>query len=41
VIERAESELGGKDVRSLGELTESLERTLNMFKGVVSKTTIE
>ena len=41
VIERAESELSGKDVRSLGELTESLERTLNMFKGVVSKTTIE
>ena len=41
VIERAESELMGKDVRSLGELTESLERTLNMFKGVVSKTTLE
>ena len=41
VMERAEAELNGKDVRSLGELTESLERTLNMFKGVVSKTTIE
>jgi molecular chaperone DnaK len=41
VMERAESELMGKDARALGELTESLERTLNMFKGVVSKTTIE
>ncbi len=41
VVERAEGEVDSKDVRVLGELTESLERTLNMFKGVVSKTSIE
>ncbi len=38
VLQRAEAELGGQDARALGEVIESLERTLNMFRGVVSKT---
>ncbi len=40
VVERAESELNNQDLRTLGEVTESLERTLNMFRGVVTKTNL-
>jgi molecular chaperone DnaK len=40
VVERAQSELQSRDARSLSEVTESLERTLNMFRGVVSKTNL-
>jgi molecular chaperone DnaK len=38
VLERAEGEIRSRDSRSLEEVIESLERTLNMFRGVVSKT---
>jgi len=38
VLERAEGEIRSQDARSLEEVIESLERTLNMFRGVVSKT---
>jgi molecular chaperone DnaK len=38
VLERAEQEIHSQDARSLEEVVESLERTLNMFRGVVSKT---
>ncbi|MEM7158293.1 MAG: molecular chaperone DnaK [Myxococcota bacterium] len=38
VVERAEQEIRNQDARSLEEVVESLERTLNMFRGVVSKT---
>ena len=38
VLERAEREIKNQDARSLEEVIESLERTLNMFRGVVSKT---
>ncbi len=38
VLERAEQEIRNQDARSLEEVVESLERTLNMFRGVVSKT---
>jgi molecular chaperone DnaK len=40
VLQRAESEVHGSDLRSLNEVIESLERTLNMFRGVVSKTNL-
>ena len=40
VLERAERELEGQDPRALAEVVESLERTLNMFRGVVSKTNL-
>ena len=39
VCERARHAIGAKDSDQVVELTESLTRTLNMFKGVVSKTT--
>ncbi len=38
VLERAEQEIRAQDSHSLEEVIESLERTLNMFRGVVSKT---
>ncbi len=38
VLERADQEIRNQDARSLEEVVESLERTLNMFRGVVSKT---
>lgn len=38
VLTRAEQELSQRDSRALQELGESLERTLNMFRGVVTKT---
>ena len=40
VLQRAEQEMQGRDVRTLNEVQESLERTLNMFRGVVSKTSM-
>ncbi|EDM80743.1 Heat shock protein 70 [Plesiocystis pacifica SIR-1] len=40
VLERARREMKGNDLRALGEVTESLERTLNMFRGVVTKTNL-
>jgi molecular chaperone DnaK len=40
VLQRADAERQGRDLRALQELTESLQRTLNMFKGVVSKTSV-
>jgi molecular chaperone DnaK len=40
VIERAERESKGNDPRALIEVAESLERTLNMFRGVVTKTSL-
>src|SRR5690606_38693637 len=38
VLARAQNEIRNQDPRSLQEVVESLERTLNMFRGVVSKT---
>ena len=38
VCERARAAIAAKDVKQLQETTEALTRTLNMFKGVVSKT---
>ncbi len=38
VVERAKQDLQGSDVRALGEVQESLDRTLSMFRGVVTKT---
>ena len=38
VCERARQAIGARDVKKLDEAAESLARTLNMFKGVVSKT---
>jgi len=38
VCERARSAIGAKDVTQLQESAEALTRTLNMFRGVVSKT---
>ena len=38
MLERAEQEIRSQDAHSLEEVIESLERTLNMFRGVVSKT---
>ena len=40
VLQRADQEMQGRDVRTLNEVQESLERTLNMFRGVVSKTSL-
>jgi molecular chaperone DnaK len=40
VVQRAQAELKSQDLRTLNEVTESLERTLNMFRGVVSKTNL-
>jgi molecular chaperone DnaK len=40
VLERAETEVRNQDSHALGEVIESLERTLNMFRGVVSKTNL-
>jgi molecular chaperone DnaK len=40
VCDRARAAVANKDVATLAEATESLTRTLNMFKGVVSKTQI-
>jgi len=40
VLDRAQHEIQSQDGRSLEEVIESLERTLNMFRGVVSKTGI-
>src|SRR5690606_32716942 len=40
VLDRAEEEIRSQDARSLEEVIESLERTLNMFRGVVAKTGI-
>jgi molecular chaperone DnaK len=40
VVERAERELSNQDLRTLNEVAESLERTLNMFRGVVTKTNL-
>ncbi len=37
-LDRAQTEMSATDLRGLTEVTESLERTLNMFRGVVSKT---
>ena len=37
VIERAQRAIEAKDVQAIGEATEALTRTLNMFKGVVQK----
>lgn len=41
VLKRAETEIELQDLRALEEVVESLERTLNMFRGVVSKTGID
>lgn len=38
VLKRADTEIRTQDGRSLEEIIESLERSLNMFRGVVSKT---
>ena len=38
VCERARQAITARDVKQLQETTEALTRTLNMFKGVVSKT---
>ena len=40
VLDRAQTEMKGNDLRALGEVTQSLERTLNMFRGVVTKTNL-
>ncbi len=40
VLERADREIESRDARTLQEIRESLERTLNMFRGVVSKSQI-
>ena len=38
VVDRARTAITAKDLPSLTEATEALGRTLNMFRGVVSKT---
>ena len=38
VVERARAAIAARDVKALTESGEALSRTLNMFKGVVSKT---
>jgi len=38
VVERTRSAIVAKDITSLTDATEALNRTLNMFRGVVSKT---
>ncbi len=40
VLERSEREMQCNDLRTLNEVVESLERTLNMFRGVVRKTNL-
>jgi molecular chaperone DnaK len=40
VVDRTRAAISTKDLSSLAEATESLNRTLNMFRGVVSKTQI-
>ena len=39
-VMRAKTEMEGNDLRSLNEVSQSLERTLNMFRGVVTKTNL-
>ena len=38
VVERARAAIAARDLPGLTEATEALTRTLNMFRGVVSKT---
>jgi molecular chaperone DnaK len=38
VVERTRQAIAAKDLTTLTEATEALNRTLNMFRGVVSKT---
>ena len=38
MVDRTKSAIVAKDLTSLTEATEALNRTLNMFRGVVSKT---
>jgi molecular chaperone DnaK len=38
VLERARGAIGSRDLQAVQEATESLQRTLNMFRGVVAKT---
>ena len=38
VVERTRQAIGAKDLTALSDATEALNRTLNMFRGVVSKT---
>src|SRR3954454_8075158 len=40
VIDRARQGIQGRDLQALGDSTEALTRTLNMFKGVVAKTRV-
>ena len=40
VLEQAKREMAGNDLRALAEAGESLQRTLNMFRGVVTKTNL-
>jgi molecular chaperone DnaK len=40
VIERAQRAIEAKDVQAIGDSSEALTRTLNMFKGVVQKTRV-
>jgi molecular chaperone DnaK len=40
VIDRARQGIQGRDQQAVGESTEALTRTLNMFKGVVAKTRV-
>jgi molecular chaperone DnaK len=40
VIERARQAIQGRDLQAVGDSTEALSRTLNMFKGVVAKTRV-
>ena len=38
VVERTRQSIAAKDLTALSDATEALNRTLNMFRGVVSKT---
>ena len=38
VVDRTRSAISAKDLTNLSDATEALNRTLNMFRGVVSKT---
>jgi molecular chaperone DnaK len=38
VLERARSAIGARDLQAVSDASEALHRTLNMFKGVVTKT---
>jgi molecular chaperone DnaK len=40
VIDRARQGIQGRDQQAVGDSTEALTRTLNMFKGVVAKTRV-